>query len=59
MLTAKSSEADIVACLEMGAEDYVIKLFRPRLLLARIQTALRRNQASIPEPISSLIFLFS
>ena len=56
MLTAKSSEADIVACLEMGAEDYVIKLFRPRLLLARIQTVLRSNQASVPEPISSLIF---
>ena len=50
MLTAKSSEADIVTCLEMGAEDYVVKPFSPRVLLARIQTVLRRNPASVPEP---------
>ena len=56
MLTAKSSEADIVAGLEMGAEDYVVKPFSPRVLLARIQTVLRRNPASVPEPSSSLIF---
>ena len=59
MLTAKSSEADIVAGLEMGAEDYVVKPFSPRVLLARIQNVLRRNQKSIPEPSSSLIFWFS
>ena len=47
MLTAKSSEADIVAGLEMGAEDYVVKPFSPRVLLARIQTVLRRNPASV------------
>ncbi|MEC8596635.1 MAG: response regulator [SAR324 cluster bacterium] len=56
MLTAKSSEADIVAGLEMGAEDYVVKPFSPRVLLARIQTVLRRNPPSVPEPSSSLIF---
>ena len=56
MLTAKSSEADIVAGLEMGAEDYVVKPYSPRVLLARIQTVLRRNPASVPEPSSSLIF---
>ena len=56
MLTAKSSEADTVAGLEMGAEDYVVKPFSPRVLLARIQTVLRRNPASVPEPSSSLIF---
>ena len=56
MLTANSSEADIVAGLEMGAEDYVVKPFSPRVLLARIQTVLRRNPASVPEPSSSLIF---
>ena len=54
MLTAKSSEADIVAGLEMGAEDYVVKPFSPRVLLARIQNVLRRNQKSIPEEGSSL-----
>ena len=56
MLTAKSSEADIVTGLEMGAEDYVVKPFSPKVLLARIQTVLRRNPASVPEPSSSLIF---
>ena len=54
MLTAKSSEADIVAGLEMGAEDYVVKPFSPRVLLARIQNVLRRNQKSIPEEGSYL-----
>ena len=57
MLTAKSSEADIVAGLEMNAEDYVVKPFSPRVLLARIQTVLRRNPASVPEPSSSLILV--
>ncbi|MDG2196148.1 MAG: response regulator [SAR324 cluster bacterium] len=54
MLTAKSSEEDIVAGLEMGAEDYVVKPFSPRILLARIQNILLRNQKSIPEEGSSL-----
>ncbi len=57
MLTAKSSEADIVAGLEMGADDYVVKPFSPRVLLARIQTVLRRNHTSIPEPSSPLILV--
>lgn len=43
MLTAKGSEADVVTGLEMGAEDYVVKPFSPRVLLARIQTVLRRR----------------
>ncbi len=55
-LTAKSSEADIVAGLEMGTEDYLVKPFSPKVLLARIQTVLRRNPASVQEPSSSLIF---
>lgn len=42
MLTAKDSEADIVAGLEMGATDYVCKPFSPRVLLARIHAVLRR-----------------
>jgi two-component system alkaline phosphatase synthesis response regulator PhoP len=45
MLTAKGSEADVVTGLELGAEDSVVKPFSPRVLLARIQTVLRRNQA--------------
>ncbi len=43
MLTAKSSEADKVLGLELGADDYMTKPFSVRELLARIKVALRRN----------------
>jgi two-component system phosphate regulon response regulator PhoB len=46
MLTAKSEEDDIVAGLGCGADDYVTKPFSPRVLIARIEAALRRK----PEP---------
>jgi len=47
MLTAKGDEADRVAGLEIGADDYVPKPFSPRELLARIRAVLRRTR---PEP---------
>lgn len=43
MLTAKGEEADVVAGLEVGADDYVTKPFSPRVLLARIRAVLRRG----------------
>jgi two-component system alkaline phosphatase synthesis response regulator PhoP len=43
MLTAKGEEADIVAGLELGADDYIIKPFSPRVLLARLRAVLRRQ----------------
>ncbi len=46
MLTAKGEEADIVAGLELGADDYVVKPFSPRILAARIKAVLRRNRSS-------------
>lgn len=43
MLTAKSSEEDKIAGLELGADDYVTKPFSPRELVLRVQAILRRN----------------
>ncbi len=49
MLTAKGEEADIVAGLELGADDYVTKPFSPRILLARLRAVLRRDRRSPPD----------
>lgn len=46
MLTAKTSEADIVMGLELGADDYVTKPYKTRELLARVRAALRRGGGS-------------
>ena len=42
MVTAKSEESDIVVGLELGADDYLTKLFSPKVLLSRIRVCLRR-----------------
>ncbi len=42
MLTAKAEEADRVVGLELGADDYVVKPFSPRELVARVRAVLRR-----------------
>lgn len=43
MVTAKDSETDLVVGLELGADDYVTKPYRPRELIARIRAVLRRR----------------
>jgi DNA-binding response OmpR family regulator len=43
MLTARGEEADRVAGLELGADDYMVKPFSPRELVARIRAVLRRT----------------
>lgn len=49
MLTAKGEEVDRIVGLEMGADDYVVKPFSPRELVARIKSVLRRAAAG-PTP---------
>jgi len=43
MVTAKGEEADVVAGIELGADDYVTKPFSPRVLVARVRNVLRRR----------------
>jgi len=49
MLTAKGEDADIVAGLELGADDYITKPFSPRILLARIRAVIRRDKKGTAE----------
>ena len=46
MLTVKSDETDVVLGLEMGADDYIIKPFRPKELVARVRKTLRRDEST-------------
>ncbi|MBI2738062.1 MAG: response regulator transcription factor [Rhodospirillales bacterium] len=48
-LTSKDEEVDRVLGLELGADDYVVKPFSPRELVARVKTVLRRKGPAISE----------
>jgi DNA-binding response OmpR family regulator len=52
MLTARTSENDRVAGLDLGADDYVTKPFSLRELSARVRAALRRGNAKVERPAS-------
>ncbi|MDX2342229.1 MAG: response regulator transcription factor, partial [Acidimicrobiia bacterium] len=47
MLTARSEESDRIVGLELGADDYIVKPFSPRELVARIRAVLRRADATL------------
>ncbi len=50
MVTAKGEESDVVAGLELGADDYITKPFSPKVLVARLRTVLRRrSQPAVSE----------
>lgn len=46
MLTARRTEADRIAGLEMGADDYVVKPFSPQELVSRVRAVLRRTHGT-------------
>ena len=52
MLTAKSDTVDIVLGLESGADDYVVKPFKPKELIARIRARMRQFEEAPPETLT-------
>ena len=61
MLTARGEETDRIIGIEMGADDYLVKPFNPRELLARIKSILRRTRALPPNlaPEAARFLVFS
>jgi two-component system response regulator MtrA len=52
MLTAKTDTVDVVVGLESGADDYIVKPFKAKELVARIRARLRRDNEIAPESLS-------
>jgi DNA-binding response OmpR family regulator len=55
MLTAKGDETDRVVGLELGADDYILKPFSPREVVARIKAVLRRSHAAAVEAAPAVL----
>jgi two-component system, OmpR family, response regulator MtrA len=52
MLTARGDTVDVVLGLECGADDYIVKPFKPKELIARMRARLRRNDVQGAETLS-------
>jgi len=52
MLTARSDTVDVVLGLECGADDYIVKPFKPKELIARMRARLRRNDTQSAEMLT-------
>ena len=52
MLTARTDTVDVVVGLESGADDYVVKPFKPQELIARVRARLRRGDEPAPEKLT-------
>ena len=58
LLTAKGEATDRIVGLEIGADDYVVKPFEPRELVARVRSVMRRASRNGPPPADDETFLF-
>ncbi|MDH3674216.1 MAG: response regulator transcription factor, partial [Anaerolineae bacterium] len=55
MLTARGDESDKLVGLELGADDYLIKPFSPKELVARVRAVLRRTEYALSSPNQEII----